>query len=420
MNNSKRLVTILAGVMAAVLLLSLLLGLFAGSVGAASSSEIADQIKDLEAEYDEQQKLLDEIEAKLAENDGQIRNMVARKDGLDQQIMVLSEQVVTINQTISAYNLMIADKQDELDAAEAKLAKLQAAYQDRIRAMEENGDISYWSVIFQASSFSDLLDRLTMIAEIAQSDRIRMDQIRALAQQVEQSRAELAEQKQELNHVKQDLEVAQRQLEEKSNEVDCMLYELMAAGGEYQKLLEEGEKLINDLLQELEQAEKDYDDAKYKEWLATSVPPTTTVAGHKTNTVNGITWFTPTKNYWVSSYFGGRVDPFTGKWDYSHNGVDLAAPKNTPIYATRAGLVTFAGYQDGGAGNYIWINHGDDYRTIYMHMTRYIVSMGQHVEAGEVVGYVGTTGRSTGYHLHFGIYNATLKIYVDPLDYIKV
>lgn len=418
MNNSRKLVTLLAGIMAAIMVLSLLLGLFAGSVGAASSGEIAEQIEELEAEYAEQQKLLDEIEAKLAENNGQIQNMVARKDGLDQQIMVLHEQVVTINQTISAYNLMIADKQDELDAAQEKLAKLQEAYQDRIRAMEENGDVSYWSVIFQASSFSDLLDRLTMIAEIAQSDRIRMEQIRTLAQQVEESRAELAQQKQQLNEVKQDLEVAQQQLEEKSNEVDCMLLELMAAGGEYQKLLDEGEKLINDLLDDIEQAEKEFDEAKYREWLATSVPPTTTVAGHLTNTVNGITWFTPTKNYWVSSYFGGREDPFTGEWDYSHNGVDLAAPKNTPIYATRAGLVTYAGYQDRGAGNYIWINHGDGYRSIYMHMTRYIVSVGQHVEAGEVVGYVGTTGRSTGYHLHFGIKYG--DHYVDPLDYIKV
>ena len=418
MNNSKKLVTILAGVMAAVLLLSLLLGILATAAGAASSSEIADQIEELEKEYDEQQKKIDELEANLAENNKEIKNMVARKDGLDQQIMLLHEQVVTINQTISAYNLLIADKQDELDAAEEKLALLQEAYRDRIRAMEENGDVSYWSVIFQASSFSDLLDRLNMVAEIAQSDRTRMEQIRTLAQQVEQAKEELAQQKEQLNVAKQALVEAQTSLEEKSNEVDIMLYDLMAAGGEYQKMLDEGEELINELLMELEQAQKDYDDAKYREWLATSVPPTTTVSGHKTNTVNGITWFTPTKNYVVTSYFGGRVDPFTGLWDYNHNGVDLAAPKNTPIYATRAGLVTYAGYQDGGAGNYVWINHGDGYRSIYMHMTRYIVSVGQHVEAGEIIGYVGTTGRSTGYHLHFGIHYE--DHYVDPLNYIKV
>lgn len=419
MNNSKKLVTILAGIMAAVLLLSLLLSLFATSAGAASSSEIAEQIEELEKEYKDQQKKLDELEKKLEENNKEIRAMVERKDTLDQQIVLLHEQIVTINQTISAYNLMIADTQDQLDAAQSKLEKLQASYQDRVRAMEENGDVSYWSVIFQANSFSDLLDRLAMIAEIAQSDRNRMEQIRELAQQVEQTRADLALQKQQLNVAKDALIQSQLQMEEKSNEVDRMLYELMAAGGEYEKLLQEGDKLIDDLMNQILESEKAYDDAKYKEWLATSVPPTTTIKGHLTNTVNGITWFTPTKNYWVSSPFGEREDPFTGAL-VGHNGVDLAAPKNTPIYATRAGFVTQAAYQEGGAGNYIWINHGDGFKSIYMHMTRYIVSVGQYVEAGEIVGYVGTTGRSTGYHLHFGIYNTDIGRYVDPLNYIKV
>jgi murein DD-endopeptidase MepM/ murein hydrolase activator NlpD len=416
MNNSRKLVTILAGVMAAILLLSLLLGLFASSAGAASSSEIAEQIEELEKEYAEQQKKLDEIEANLAENNKEIHNMVSRKNDLDQQIMLYHSQIVTLNQTISAYNLMIADKQDELDAAEKKLALLQEAYKDRIRAMEENGNVSYWSVIFQASSFSDLLDRLNMINEIAQSDRIRMQQIQDLAQQVVQAREDLAQQKQQLNVAKQELEVAQAALEEKSNEVDRMLYDLMAAGGEYEKLLEEGDKLIDELLDSIAQAEKEYDDAKYKEWLATSVPPTTTIKGHVTNTVNGITWFTPTKNYWISSPYGYREDPFTGAW-VGHNGVDLAAPKGTPIYATRAGLVTYAGYQHNGAGYYVWINHGDGFRSIYMHMTHYIVENGQHVEAGEIIGYVGTSGRSTGYHLHFGLKYG--DNYVNPLDYIK-
>ena len=416
MNNSKKLVTVLAGIMAAILLLSLLLGLFASTVGATSSSEIREQIEELEEEYRKQKKELDKIEANLAENNKEVRNMVARKNGLDQQIVLLSEQIITINQTISAYNLMIADKQDELDAAESRLTALQKAYRDRIRAMEEQGDISYWSVLFQASSFSDLLDRLNMIAEIAQSDKTRMEQIRELAQQVEQSREELAQQKQQLTEVKRNLELAQQQLDEKNNEVERMLYDLMAAGDEYRKVLQEGEKLIQDLLEQIEEDEKRFDEAKYKEWLATSVPPTTTVKGHKTNTVNGITWYTPTKDYWISSYFGWRRDPFTGKGD-GHDGIDLAAPKNTPIYATRAGLVTYAGYQEGGAGNYVWINHGDGYKSIYMHMTRYIVKQGQFVEAGEIVGYVGTTGRSTGYHLHFGIkYSGE---WVDPLKYIK-
>lgn len=417
---SKKMITILAGIMAAALLLSLLLGLLASTAHAASSSEIADQIKVLEEEYEKQQQALKELENKLAENNKEIKNMVSRKNDIDQQIVILSEQIVTINQIVSAHNLQIADKQDELDAAEEKLALLQEAYKDRIRAMEEQGEVSYWSVIFRANSFSDLLDRLNMIAEIAQSDRLRMQQIRDMAQKVEEAKQELDQQKAELEVAKLELEQTQRELEGKSTEAEGLLFALLEAGGEYQLLIDEGEKNATDLMDQLDESWDAFEEAKYREWLATSVPPTTTttrVKGQLTNTVNGIVWYTPTTNFVITSRYGYRYDPINGKWS-GHNGVDMGAPKNTPIVATRSGLVTFTGYQEDGAGNYIWINHGDGYKSIYMHMTRYIVKEGDYVEAGQVVGYVGTTGRSTGYHLHFGIkYNGS---YVDPLNYIKV
>lgn len=420
MNNSRKWVSILAGILAAIMLLSLILSVLMSTVHAAqSSSEIAEQIEQLKAEYNSQQKALDDLEKTLAAHNKEIANMLARKNGIDQQIVILSEQVVTINQTVSAHNLLIADKQDELDSAEEKLALLQQAYRDRIRAMEEQGSVSYWSVIFQASSFSDLLDRLNMIAEIAHSDEMRMNQIRQLAQQVEDAKAELVLQKAQMEEAKAALLATQDALTKKNSEAEGLLLDLIATGKEYQLLIDEGEQLANDLLDDLAEQEKAFDEAKLREWLATSTTKTTKsrVKGQLTNEINGVVWYTPTTNFVVTSKYGYRHDPFTGKWT-GHNGVDLAAPKNTPIVATRAGLVYFCGYQEDGAGNYVWINHGDGYRSIYMHMTRYIVEPGQYVEAGEIIGYVGTTGRSTGYHLHFGLkYNNS---YVDPLDYIKV
>ena len=417
---NKKLVTILAGIMAAIMILSLLLSLLVSTVHGASSSEIAEQIKNLEQQYEKQQEELSKLEAGLAENDKQMKNMVARKNDLDQQIVILSEQVVTINQIVSAYHLQIADKQDELDDAQERLTLLQNAYRGRIRAMEEQGAVSYWSVIFQANSFSDLLDRLNMIAEIAQSDRIRMQQIRDLAQEVELAKLELAQQKQDMEVAKQKLLQSQAEYQIKSAEAEGLLFELIAIGAEYEILIDQGEQNANDLMDSIEAAGDAYEEAKYKEWLATSVPPTTTttaVKGQLTNEVNGIVWYTPTTNFKVTSRFGYRHDPFTGKWT-GHNGVDLGAPKNTPIVATRSGVVTFAGYQPDGAGNYVWINHGDGFKSIYMHMTRYIVKVGDYVEAGQIIGYVGSTGRSTGNHVHFGLkYNNS---YVDPLKYIKV
>ena len=110
-----------------------------------------------------------------------------------------------------------------------------------------------------------------------------------------------------------------------------------------------------------------------------------------------------------------RKHPVLG-YERMHNGVDMAAPQGTPIYAAKSGKVTTTSYQAGGAGYYVSINHGDGFASIYMHMTNYIVKPGQHVSTGQVIGYVGSTGGSTGPHLHFGIsYKGT---YVNPMSYI--
>jgi murein DD-endopeptidase MepM/ murein hydrolase activator NlpD len=99
-----------------------------------------------------------------------------------------------------------------------------------------------------------------------------------------------------------------------------------------------------------------------------------------------------------------------------HNGIDMACAQGTPIYATRAGTVTTASYQAGGAGYYVTVNHGDGFSSTYMHLTHYVVSKGDYVTAGQTLGYVGSTGASTGPHLHFGIfYNGSS---VNPADYV--
>ena len=131
-------------------------------------------------------------------------------------------------------------------------------------------------------------------------------------------------------------------------------------------------------------------------------------------TVSSSGWLKPCAYRCVSSPFGNRDAPTAGA-STNHQGIDLSAPEGTPIYASRTGVVTAATFGK-SAGYYVSINHGDGYSSIYMHMTRYVVSKGQAVSAGQVIGYVGSTGVSTGPHLHFGIaYNGT---YVNPANYI--
>lgn len=116
----------------------------------------------------------------------------------------------------------------------------------------------------------------------------------------------------------------------------------------------------------------------------------------------------------ITEYYGMRVHPITGAW-VLHQGLDIGVAEGTPIFAVRAGTVTAATYND-SAGNYVTIDHADGFRSIYMHMAAYIVSAGQEVAAGQVIGYVGSTGESTGPHLHIGIsYNG---VYLDPQGYL--
>jgi murein DD-endopeptidase MepM/ murein hydrolase activator NlpD len=164
-------------------------------------------------------------------------------------------------------------------------------------------------------------------------------------------------------------------------------------------------------MEEIAKLEDDFDDAVYQEWLATYVPPTT---APETPPVSDSGWLTPVSNYRLSSPFGMRLHPILGYYRM-HNGVDMACPAWTPIYASRGGKVTIAKYSDSG-GNYVQINHGDGYSSVYMHMIQYVVSYGDYVAQGQLIGYVGNTGLSKGNHLHFGIsYNGT---YVNPMEYI--
>lgn len=435
---------ILAAVFAVILtagvVLNLLPGLLAGTASAASSSEIQNQIDLLEQEQAGLKHQMAVLESNLAQNKKDIKSIVARKSGIDQQVALLHAQITSVKQSVTAYNLMIADKQDELDSAEKRLALLHEAYKDRIRAMEEQGEISYWSVIFEANSFFEMLDQLNMVAEIARADRQRLDEIRNLVKQVDETRAELQESKKKLEQKRQELENTEAELIIKRGEADGLLLELLVKGDEYAFEMSESEKLQHELMNQIAGLEQDKEMAEYLEWLATSVPPTTTTTvppttkpkptvrpttpptsssgqGDKGNEAGGYIWYMPLRSsYAVTSEFGPRTHPVTGEPDTYHYGIDLGAAEGTPIYATRAGIVRVAAYQEGGAGYHVSLGHDGGYISIYMHMTHYVVKRGDYVEAGQLIGYVGSTGGSTGPHLHFGI--GKDGTYVNPRLYL--
>lgn len=429
MKNRKRLVSVLAGVMAAVLLLTLLMSILPTFAGAASSGEIRKQIIALQQERKEVQNQIADVKKQYKENENEIADLIAQKNVVDQEIQLLNTQIININEQISAYNLLIADKQDELDTAEDRLEALNQENKERIRTMEEEGEVSYWEVLFKANSFSDLLDRLNMVEEIAASDKRRLQELSDAANKVEEAQAELETEKGELETTKKDLDDTQTEMNEKSKESEALLQELLQKADDLEALEEECKEQENAFLKQIAAMEVQFNAAKQREWeawKATSVPATTAAGG--TNGSGGTSgssggssggsggWQVPCSYTSITSPFGNRVSPTSGASTY-HQGVDLDTGTGDRVYASRAGVVTVAGWGN-AAGNYVQINHQDGFSSIYMHLSSYCVSAGQIVSAGELIGLTGATGITTGDHLHFGIsYNG---VYVNPCNYVAL
>lgn len=434
MKYSKHMKYILAGFMAALMVLSVFDGTLS-TEASASSSEIRKQITSLQKEKQGIRDQIADLKKQYQANVEELEDIVSQKNVIDQEIGLLHTEIININEQISAFSVLIADKQDELDHAEERFDTLNEAYKERIRAMEEDGSLSYWEVLFKASSFSNLLDRLNMVEEIAASDNKRLRELAEAKEDVVTAQEELAQEKSELEVTKAELDATQAELDGKREEADKLISQLIAKGEEIEGQKEDLEREDQELLKQIAEMEKEYTKAKAAEWAAymatyTTVPPTT-VAGAitpstgtagGTNSTGGNTqqvvidsnWRVPCSYKKLTSPFGMRQSPTSGASTY-HQGVDLAADAGTPIYASRGGTVTSATYS-GSAGYYVTINHGDGFSSIYMHMTNYVVRSGQIVSGGQLIGYVGSTGISTGNHLHFGIaYNGA---YQNPCAYV--
>ena len=394
---------------AMLLAVVLVMGVLPAQAQAAkSSSAIQQELNNLKTENKAIQAEINAIQSQYDANASEIQDLVNQKNAVDQEISLLNAQVQNLNDQIAAYSQLIADSQDELDIAQFTLNGLNEKHKLRIRAMEEEGTVSYWEVIFEASSFIDMLDRINMMQEIAASDQARLEEMRQAAALVEEAQEQMLLGKAELEASNAELAESQAVLEERRTASDELLRELAKKQDEFQAMLDESEAMQDDLMRSIAAKEKELADAKYEEKLAA-------LAAAGGAPASDATWVTPVSGYTLTSPFGMRLHPVLG-YKRMHIGIDMACAQGTPIYATRAGKVTTASYQAGGAGYYVSINHLDGFSSIYMHMTHYVVSAGQTVSQGQLIGYVGSTGISTGPHLHFGISYA--GSYVNPLAYI--
>lgn len=408
-------------VIAGLLVLSLLAGFVVMIVNAKTSAEIQAEIDELEGQSDELEAQRSALESQIKENENKTLNIVEQKSQVDQEIELTRLEIENVTEQVHQYNLLISEKQAELDELQGRQDDLFARYKLRMRAMQERGEVSFWSVLIDAESFADMLNCRAMIEEIAKTDQRMMDEMRALASEVIAAKEDLAAQKVILEQKKAELTDAQQLLDEKRAESDRLLSELVADKIELIKLDEEYEAQLTALTESIAALEAEKTAALQAEWLAAHPPAPPTPDNPDPQPVypsNGESFLFPLDRsgyVCVTSSYGYRVHPITGNYTM-HNGVDLAAYEGTAIYATKSGYVTTATYNY-AYGNYVTINHMDGFSSLYGHMIYSTVNEGQFVSQGEVIGYVGSTGYSTGPHLHFTIYyNGDT---VNPMNYIS-
>ncbi len=424
---------IIIGAIAAILVVAMLAGIIVLSISAETSGEIKKKIEGLEEQEKAIESQKEEIDSQLNSKSAELNDLVQKKNLIDQQIKLTMDAIDNKTQQIQEYNLLIAEKQKELDDALAERDRLNEKYKARIRSMEENGKITYWSILFKASSFSDMLDRVDLINEIASADARMLDKIEKTAQQIEAARQDLAAEKVSLEEAKEQLSLDEANLEQQRAEADEVFMELWTDKEALKAAAEKYEAQMDAIADQIAKKEAAYKEAvaaeeaakrkaaeeaakrkAEEEARAAAAKEKESTGSTKPSAPSSAGFIWPSYCHTITCYYGPRIHPVTGKPSF-HNGIDLGAQYGTPIVAAKSGTVTFAG-MNGGYGYSVTINHGDGFSTLYGHMSRYIVSSGDYVTQGQTIGYIGSTGWSTGPHLHFTIFYGGSS--VNPLRYL--
>ncbi len=359
----------------------------------ADVNDLKSEASSLDAEKKELQEKLDA----LADDKSEAIN---RKILLDQQIANTSAQIQNVEAQISQYAALITQTQAELVEAQEKEEAQYELFCSRVRAMEERGTISYWSVLFKADSFTDLLGRLDIINEIMDSDQAVIDELEALQAEIETKMSELETSKAEEEKAKAELVSKKNELDSQRKEANAVIQELSSNENETEAALSELQAQQDALWAEAQR-------------LSDQLVAQQAANGQSTESnPGGYIW--PVDSRYITSTMGGRTSP-GGIGSTNHKGTDIGRVGYTSsVYASKAGTVIVSQYSS-SYGNYVVISHGSGNTTLYAHMSSRKVSVGQYVNQGDVIGITGSTGNSTGPHLHFEVTENGVR--VNPLSH---
>ena len=422
--NNKKIISVIAIIMAVLMLMMLIVSVIPVSAFAEVTQADIDEAQRKKDELVAQRQASQEKIDKLKE---QQASVLEQKAALDERNEYAKQQLALVQEQIDMYSEMIAEKKKEVEAAKNREEEQLERYRTRVRAMEENGGYNILTLVFNAESFTALLTSLDDIGEIMESDRRLEDEYIAARQEHERVQAEYEEEK-------AGLEAKQAELEEEKVELEG--------------LLAEADQLLKELEEDIEKAIREYEIAeaaraaaaaelsnlvaelnRQNQQIANANNNNNANAGGNAGSTGGNTgntgssgngglisagsegvqgtgslvWPVPC-SHTVTSRFGPRTHPITGKYT-NHNGMDIDGYGHDgyPIVACDAGVVVAAKWSD-SYGNYVMIDHGNGMQTLYAHMSGMAVKYGDTVTQGQTIGYLGSTGWSTGTHCHLEVY----------------
>ena len=370
-------------------------------------------------ELNEAQDRKTELEEELEKTEDTLKNLETLKGNTAAYVRELDESLSAVSNELEALNGSIAEKEGQIETTKGELEQAKETekkqYESmklRIKYMYERGDTSYVELFMESDSLSELLNKAEYISKISEYDRQMLDQYAATKDEIAADEARLETEHAELLDLKEQTEIKQASVEQllSAKQAELRSYESQIAEAEnqlseYEKDLEAQEAAIRQIEEEIKRQEEE---ARRKAEAAGQ--------SYVTKDIGDIhfIWPCPASSR-ITSGFGGRSSPTEGA-SSNHQGIDIGAPTGSDILAAAEGDVVVSTYSS-SAGNYVMINHGGGVYTVYMHASKLLVSVGEHVSQGQVIAKVGSTGYSTGPHLHFGVrLNGT---YVDPRSYVS-
>ena len=369
------------------------------------------------------------LEAEKKKTEQELKNLEGLKSDTTAYVKKLDSSLESIGNELSKLGDDIDAKEKQIDTTKQELSEAKetekSQYESmklRIKYMYEKGDSTYVDLLMESGSLSELLSKAEYITKISSYDRQKLDESAATKEKIAEKEKSLESEHAELLMLQDETEAKQASVEKllAAKQTELQNYETKIASAEgqiseYAKSIEAQENQIKSIEAEIkrkeEEARKKAEEEKKKAAAANKAAQT-----YKTVSLGDIsfTWPCPASGR-ITSGFGGRKSPTKGA-SSNHQGIDISASTGTSIVAAAAGEVVIATYSS-SAGNYVMISHGGGVYTVYMHASSLLVSQGQSVKKGQTIAKVGSTGYSTGSHLHFGV--RVNGSYVNPTKYVS-